>query len=172
MIKKIIITFISIVMMGLILLNGFTRVYDLVKYKHITRFIPVIVVLLLLIGVIIFLVKKKATMISLALLSLILLIMSNVISTQIINYEYGKVFKCGERIGIALDQYYKDNQHYPQDVAELIPKYIDSIPEANTLWNKADSNSSFSYYAIDEGNDYVLSYESYTYDGKGWYQEP
>lgn len=172
MTKKIIIALISIVMMGLILLNGFTSVYGLVKYKNITRFIPIIIGLLLLIGVIILLAKKKAAIILLALLFLLLLIISDVISTQIINNEYGKVFKSGERIGIALDQYYKDNQHYPQDMAELIPKYIDSIPKVNTTWNKADSNSGFTYYATDEGNDYVLSYESYTYDGKGWYQEP
>lgn len=172
MIKKIIITFITIVMIGLIILNCFARVFTIAKYKNVTGFIPVLLILLLVTGIIIFFVKKSSIVINVSLILLILLITSNFISAEIIRYEYKKVFENGEKIGVALEKYHTENQYYPHELTDLIPTYIDDIPKDNTTWSHSDSNSGFMYYVVDKGNDYVLSYGPYTYDKNGWYHEP
>lgn len=171
MIKKINITIISIVIILLILLYGLTKI-GYIEYMSITRFIPVVVILFFLIDIALFLLKRRTKIMLLPLLFIILLVITNIISNQIINNEYQKVFKSGVKIGSALDQYYKDNQHYPKDLDELVPKYINKIPKANVIWEHSKSGSNFSYSTLDYGNKYQIKYEAYVYSGKGWYHLP
>lgn len=89
---------------------------------------------------------------------------SNIISVMLINNQRQNIFNDGTLIAGAIERYYEDNNKYPKDLDELIPKYIDSIPKIKTTYDEGD----FTYYITEGGKSYFLGFENYYYDGIGW----
>lgn len=149
------------------LLSIIVKVYDIVPYKNLTHLLPVIGVISLISGTVLFVLKKGKRTMVFSILFLLVLLISNFISVSIINNQRQRVFADGVCIAEALNNYYRDNNNYPKDLIELVPKYIDSIPKIKTTYSEGD----FSYYVKDEGKSYYLGFEQYYFDGNGWIEE-
>jgi hypothetical protein len=85
-------------------------------------------------------------------------------SRSIINNQRQRVFADGTIIAGALNNYYKHNNIYPEELKELMPKYINSIPKIKMTYDNGD----FSYYSQYGGKSYFLGFEAYYFDGTGW----
>ncbi|HHV30624.1 hypothetical protein [Acetivibrio mesophilus] len=162
--KKILSGLIIIFFMMIASLNCIVRVYNLASYKNLIYLLIRIGVVSLLFGAILFVLKKGRYVMIFSAIFLIMLFISNSLSISIINKQRQSVFDNGIRIVNALSSYYKDNNKYPEDLKELMPKYIDSIPKIKTSYYEGE----FLYYVKDEGKSYYLGFEHYYFDGKGW----
>lgn len=74
----------------------------------------------------------------------------------------------------AIDNYYADFGKYPYDINELVPDYLESIP--NSLWNTTFDYDKRDYYQIWNGkerryeNIYEPNYGLSCSIGIGWYR--
>lgn len=161
--KNMLLTIVIIIIAAI--LNLVIRVYDLASYKFIIRLLLVIGVVVFIIGATMLLFKKEKSIMVAATTFLIVLLISNYIGIFIINYQHHKIFNLGAHIGVALNKYYETNNKYPQYLEELVPKYIDTIPEIKTTYC---DESSFLYYIENSGKSYYLGFEQYYFNGRGW----
>ncbi len=69
------------------------------------------------------------------------------------NYESKLTETKAELIVNALDKYYIENKEYPKEITQLIPDYLEEIPQTSML----QGNKEFEYYKADDGG-YILQY--------------
>lgn len=159
---------IIVTILAVALVNSIVKVYDLAQYKYLMRILPVIGITSLVLGVILFALKKGKHTIIISAFFVLALYFSNIISVALINNQRQNAFTNGNRIATAVENYYEDNNIYPKDLSELIPKYIDNIPKKKTTY---DEGEDFVYYVTEGGKSYFLGFEHYYFDGKGWIEK-
>ncbi len=148
--------------------NYINIVYNIDIVKSIIHFIPVIIVLILLIGFYKMFFRKENLILIFSIILLIGLFISSSIGNSVNSAQRKAIFKESEDIVIALNNYYKDNNLYPKDLKELVPKYISEIKKVKTTY---DGEADFEYFLIDGGKSYNLGFEQYRNNGNGWYEE-
>jgi Tfp pilus assembly protein PilE len=74
------------------------------------------------VGLILFLTKIEKYIFAFSVCLVLSIAISNFIGSKIIDFQREKVFEDGNRIAQALEQYYKDNNRYPAQLSELVPK--------------------------------------------------
>jgi hypothetical protein len=162
--RTVVLILIIISILTVALANSIVRVYNLVSYKYLMRVLPVIGIIFLILGVILFVLKKVKYIMIISAFFILALYISDIISVMFINNQRQNIFNDGTLIAGAIERYYEDNNKYPKDLDELIPKYIDSIPKIKTTYDEGD----FTYYITEGGKSYFLGFENYYYDGIGW----
>lgn len=166
--KLIVFILITILILAAAVLNYLVEVYDMAQYKHLMRILKLAGVISVISGIIIFVLKKNISTIVFSFIFIISLLISSNMSSSIINNQRQVAFDTGTIISKALESFYKDNNYYPKDLNDLTPKYIDRVPKMNTPHGDVEY---FSYSVIDEGKSYILGFEQYYFDGKGWIEE-
>lgn len=167
--RKIILNGVFVIIAFLIsLINYVIKLNGITYLKNIIRYLPLIGAAFFITGIITFITKKERTLLSLSILFILFLISSNILSSHVSNMQDKKVFNDGNHIVQALENYFIDNNQYPEKLDELVPKYIKNIPKIKTTNSEVD----FNYFTKDSGNSYYLGFMQYYFDGVGWVEEP
>lgn len=115
--------------------------------------IIVVLVVLLIAGIKRAFKEKKYTIMTIVVLSIPILVLSLFLSCKLMDYESRLTETKAKLIVNALDKYYVDNEIYPKDISQLVPNYLEEIPQTSML----QGNKKFEYYKADDGG-YILQY--------------
>lgn len=150
LLSKIIALFLSFLLIYFLL---FHFVFYGIGVIIILLFSLIVILSLVVSGVIIFIRKKKINTFIVIIILILSIFLSLILSIKLMNYESVCTEKQAIIIVNCLEKFYIDNNSYPTNLTELIPKYINDIPKTCMLQGNRDYN----YYNTNDGK-YRLEY--------------
>ena len=82
------------------------------------------------------------------------IILSGVFHILIIRYQIKETEKSGDKLVIALNNFYEKNKRYPNNIHDLAPEFIDKIPKSKMGLQVEDF-----YYTHDQNKTFELSFD-------------